>query len=151
MLEQRGSMLKAVSLVSFLLMVAALIGLIAIGSLFSPAPAAIAVQCGAVALMLWARMTFGGRSFHATANPTAGGLVTTGPFHYIRHPIYTAGCLIGWAGVFAHLSAESVALGLLLFAGGLGRMLCEERLVAETYPEYREYARVTKRMIPFVF
>jgi protein-S-isoprenylcysteine O-methyltransferase Ste14 len=40
-----------------------------------------------------ARVTFGRRSFHAAANPTAGGLVTTGPYRLIRHPIYTAACL----------------------------------------------------------
>jgi hypothetical protein len=34
-----------------------------------------------------------------------------------------------------------------LFAGALVRMLCEERLVKGWYPEYREYARTTKRMI----
>ncbi len=30
-------------------------------------------------------------------------------------------------------------------------MLCEERLVAEMYPGYRDYAKVTKRMLPFAF
>jgi len=40
--------------------------------------------------MLWARLTFGGRSFHAGANPTAGGVVTTGPYRFVRHPIYAA-------------------------------------------------------------
>jgi protein-S-isoprenylcysteine O-methyltransferase Ste14 len=35
--------------------------------------------------------------------------------------------------------------------GAIVRMLCEERLVVERYPEYREYARTTSRMVPFVF
>jgi protein-S-isoprenylcysteine O-methyltransferase Ste14 len=30
-------------------------------------------------------------------------------------------------------------------------MLCEERLMTERYPEYRAYAQVTKRMIPYAF
>jgi len=144
-------MLKTLSWVGLLVMIAALVGLYLIGSLFSSHPLVIALQVGAVLLMLWARITFGLRSFHATANPTAGGLVTSGPYRYIRHPIYTAACLFGWAGILAHASAASIALGVVLLAGGLVRMLGEERLVAETYPEYGEYARRTKRMIPFVF
>jgi len=80
-------------------MAAALIALVVTHALFSPALSAIAVQVAAVILMLWARVTFRLRSFHASAEPTAGGLVVAGPYRYIRHPIYTAGCGIGWAGV----------------------------------------------------
>lgn len=144
-------MLRMWSLTALLLMVIALLGLWLTGSLLSPSPIVIAVQCAAIALMGWARVTFGLRSMHPGANPTAGGLVTKGPYHFIRHPIYTAGCLFGWAGMLAHWSLPAALWGALLFAGALIRMLCEERLVAETYPAYREYARTTKRMIPYVF
>jgi protein-S-isoprenylcysteine O-methyltransferase Ste14 len=144
-------MLRIWSLAGLLLMVAAMLGLLLTGSLFSPSPAVIAVQCAAAALMVWARATFGLRSMHAGADPTAGGLVTSGPYHFIRHPIYTAVCLFGGAGVVAHWSLRSALLGVLLIAGAFIRMMCEERLVAATYPEYREYARVTRRMIPWVF
>jgi protein-S-isoprenylcysteine O-methyltransferase Ste14 len=144
-------MLKVLSLVSLAAMVIALVGLFTSDSLFSPSPAVIVVQCLAALLMLWARITFGGRSFHAAANPTSGGLVTTGPYRYIRHPIYTAACVFGWAGALHSGSVLALLLGVLLFAGAVGRMLCEERLVAGMYPEYRAYAKATKRMIPYVF
>lgn len=144
-------MLKALSLVGTLAMAAGLIGLYSIGSLLSWNPIAIAVQVLAVGLMVWARLTFKWRSFHASAGPTAGGLVTTGPYHYIRNPIYTAACLIGWAGVLVHWSVPSLAWGALLLAGALTRILCEERLLVEAYPEYRDYAKATRRMIPYVF
>jgi protein-S-isoprenylcysteine O-methyltransferase Ste14 len=128
-----------------------LTGLILRDSLFSLEPVVIAVQSAAVALMIWARAVFGGRSFHAAANPTAGGLVTTGPYRFIRHPIYAAACFFGWAGVASHWSAVSGQLGVVLLFGALVRMLCEERLIARQYPEYREYARVTKRIVPYLF
>jgi len=107
-------------------MVGAVLGLVAANSLVARSPAGIAVQVAALALMAWARLTFGRRSFHAAANPTAGGLVTTGPYRFIRHPIYASACLFVW-------------------------MLCEERLVVAAYPEYREYARTTRRIVPYVF
>ncbi|HSB08421.1 MAG TPA: isoprenylcysteine carboxylmethyltransferase family protein [Blastocatellia bacterium] len=144
-------MFKFASLVGLLVMMAALVGLYAIGALISLNLIAITLQGIAIALMVWARLTFGKRSFHASAVPTAGGLVTTGPYRYIRHPIYAAACLFGWAGVVTHWSILSATLGVLLVAGGLVRMLCEERLLAQSYPEYLAYRKVTKRMLPFVF
>ena len=134
-----------------MMMALALGGLVLCHSLFSRSAVVLGVQCAAVALMIWARVTFGRRSFHPSANPTTGGLVTTGPYRLIRHPIYTAACLFGWAGVLAHWSAINGFLGVILLAGAFIRMLCEERLVAIAYPTYREYARATKRMVPYIF
>jgi len=144
-------MLKVISMLGVVVMIGALIGLYKIGVLFTAQPIAIALQLIAVGLMVWARVTFGRRSFHAAANPTAGGLVTTGPYRFIRHPIYTAACLFGWASIVVHWSLVSIAFGILLLLGALVRMICEERLVKQKYPEYVEYARVTKRMVPYLF
>jgi protein-S-isoprenylcysteine O-methyltransferase Ste14 len=144
-------MLKVLSILGLILMVAALLGLFSTHSLFSRSPAVVAVQTAAVALLIWARLTFGRRSFHAAANPTEGGLVTTGPYRFVRHPIYTAVCLFAFAGALAHVSFTAVGLALLVFLGALGRMLPEEHLVLQRYPEYAEYAARTRRMLPFVF
>ena len=144
-------MLRVFSIFGLVVMIGALIGLFEIGILFTAQPIAIALQLIAIALMVWARVTFGLRSFHASANPTTGGLVVTGPYRYIRHPIYTAGCLFGWGPIVVHLSSASIGLGIMLILGALARMVCEERLVTQRYPEYLEYARVTKRMIPYLF
>lgn len=144
-------MLRLVSLFGLLVMAAAIIGLYAAGSLISALPATVALQAAAIALSIWARLTFGARSFHASAGPTEGGLVTTGPYRWIRHPIYAAACLFGWAGIATRPAATNLALGALLVAGALIRILCEERLVTRQYPAYAEYAKTTKRMIPFVF
>lgn len=141
----------ALSLGALLLMMAGMLGLLFSKTLFSPSPVVIAAQCAAVVLMVWARLTLGRRSFHAGADPTAGGLVTGGPYRLIRHPIYTAACLFGWAGMLGNWSWRASLFGALLFIGALGRMLCEEKLVTEQYPDYRQYAKSTKRMVPGVF
>lgn len=142
---------KNLSIAALLLMMIGMVGLLVIHSLFARNPVGIAVQVAAAALMIWARLTFGSRSFHARADPTPGGLVTTGPYRFIRHPIYTAICLFAWTGVLSNWSVSAAAFGILVALGAVGRMLCEERLVVELYPEYREYARSTKRMVPGVF
>lgn len=144
-------MQATLSTVGLLVMVGALLGLIALGDAVSPVPLVIALQVCAGALMLWARLTFGMRSFHATADPTSGGLVTRGPYGYIRHPIYTAVCLFIWPAAIAHGSWAAVGLAAALTAGAIVRLLCEESLLRLQYPEYAAYAVRTKRMIPLVF
>jgi len=148
--RMRASVDRA-SRIAFVVLVLAIVTLLASGSLFAAGPVTIAAQVLAVLLMLWARVTFGVRSFHAGAAPTEGGLVTTGPYRRIRHPIYASVLLFVLAGVASHLSVVSVLLAALAAAGVWGRIAAEERLVIERYPEYADYAARTKRLVPFVF
>ena len=146
----RGAM-NSPSRLGLLLMLAAGFSLVLMHALLSSSPLVIGVEVAGVGLMLWARLTFGSRSFHAAAEPTEGGLITTGPYHFIRHPIYAAACMICLAGVSANISLLSVLAAALLVVGALVRMSAEEEWVTARYPEYRQYAKVTKRMIPYVF
>jgi protein-S-isoprenylcysteine O-methyltransferase Ste14 len=142
--------MKLSSLAGFAIAVFALLGLIFQQSFLAVEPVGIAIQILAVLLMFWARLTFGRRSFHLAANPTGGGLVTAGPYKFLRHPIYAAVLFFVWTGVISHFDAISFALGVAVTAGLSMRMAAEERLVAEKYPEYAVYVATTKRVIPFV-
>ena len=144
-------MQRTLSILALLVMIASLVGLVFAHALFSRSPIAIGLQVCAALLMLWARLTFGIRSFHGAATPTEGGLVTTGPYHYIRHPIYTAIVLFVWAGVVANWSLGVAAMAAVASGGALVRMLCEEQLLVKRYPEYASYANATKRMVPYLF
>lgn len=144
-------MAKNASLIGLLLMIGGLAELIIQEQVLTASVPVIVLQGLAIALMVWARLTFGLRSFHATASPTEGGLVTTGPYRWIRHPIYTALCLFSWACSAGHPSWFSAGMAGLVTAGGVVRMLAEEASVRVRYPEYAEYARKTSRMVPFVF
>jgi protein-S-isoprenylcysteine O-methyltransferase Ste14 len=144
-------MLKTLSLIGYVGMLGGLIGLIVTHALFSASPVVISVQVIALLLFLWARITFGRRSYHVGANPTEGGLVTAGPYRFIRHPIYAALCVFTWAGIAAHWSWTSALFGALMLGFALLRITCEETLVAGRYPEYARYKTTTWRMIPFVY
>jgi protein-S-isoprenylcysteine O-methyltransferase Ste14 len=142
--------LKRVSLAATALLVVAVVTLLARHALFANSPVAIVVQVSAAALMLWARLTFGARSFHAGANPTAGGVITTGPYRFIRHPIYAAILYALWAAVLSRPSALNAALVALATAMVAVRIAAEERLLLERYPEYASYAGRTKRVVPYI-
>jgi protein-S-isoprenylcysteine O-methyltransferase Ste14 len=144
-------MLKSLSIIAYLGMVGGLVGLLTTKSLLSPSLLVIAPQVAALLLIIWARITFGRRSFHVAANPTAGGLVTTGPYRFTRHPIYTPVCLFTVPGVIAHWTWFSALLGAIVVASALIRMSFEEKLLVARYPEYAQYAATTPRMIPFLF
>jgi protein-S-isoprenylcysteine O-methyltransferase Ste14 len=134
----------------FVVLLVAIGGLVATESLLGHGPVTAGLQVAAIFLMVWARLTFGMRSFHYAANPTAGGLVTAGPYRFVRHPIYAAILLFVWTGVAANWSLIAAALGLVVTAMLFLRMIFEEGLVRERYPEYADYARRTRRVIPYV-
>ena len=143
--------LKRSSIFAFLGAVVCLVWLAFEKLLLGTGPVTISIQVIAIVLMIWARLTFGLRSFHAAANPTAGGLVTRGPYRWLRHPIYSAVLYFLWAAIAAHPSRNSILVGLLASALLGVRMLGEERLLREMYPEYAEYARDTARVLPYIF
>ena len=143
--------MKVMSVIGFVLMGGGIVALIVTRTIVSPFLPVIVLQVFAFILMLWARYTFGSRSFHLSADPTEGGLVTTGPFRFVRHPIYTAVCIFVWAAVLGSPSFQTFLFAVVVSIGAVMRIFCEEHLLVQQYPEYTNYARKTKRMIPFVF
>ena len=146
---------RIASIVATLVLVATVVSLYLRGALLATGAVGISLQVVAALLMLWARVTFGRRSFHAAANPTAGGLVTWGPYQYWRHPIYAAILLFMWAGVLSHgLHAVPIALAALGTLMTAVRIASEESLLRVEFPGdsgYDGYARRTKRLLPYVF
>jgi protein-S-isoprenylcysteine O-methyltransferase Ste14 len=79
-------------------------------------------------------------------------LVTTGVYHYIRHPFYSSLLFLGWGIFFKHISW----IGLIL--AGMNTIFLvvtakrEESENIEYFgEEYRHYMNRTKMFIPYLF
>ena len=103
-----------------------------------------------IGLAIWARAYLGrnwGMPMSRKENPE---LVTTGPYAYVRHPIYT-GMLIAMLG---SAIGESPFWSLPLVLFGIYFVYSarrEEKLMMVQFPEqYRAYMKRTKMLVPFI-
>ena len=137
--------------------IAAYIGTFAISSFFFLPVAlpslpllVLATFCTLIGFGLsFATLVYLGRSFAIL--PAARILVTDGPYHVIRHPLYLFEEIIV-IGIMLQF-AEPWALFVVVIhaAAQLTRMRYEERALAESFPEYAAYAARTARLMPGVY
>ena len=143
--------LKIGSLIAFGFALLGALSLLDKNYIFSKNPITIIIQLCSAGLMIWARITFGFRSFHAAASTTKGELVTNGPYRWLRHPIYASLIYFFWACVISYPFIETIASVILISGGLFVRMLIEEKFLLAAYEEYAEYSKCAKRIIPFMF
>jgi protein-S-isoprenylcysteine O-methyltransferase Ste14 len=118
------------------------------GAAIAPESLTIAIAAVGLIIVVLGKLSLG-RSFGLA--PANRGVVSTGMYRFMRHPIYL-GYLITHIGFVAANPADWNLI--VLFAADLAlmfRAVCEERTLAED-PAYRDYMqRVRWRVIPGIF
>ncbi len=109
----------------------------------------VAVGVGSVLLLLWVHRTLG-KNFAASGIIQARQtLITTGPYQWMRHPMYTTFFVISLT--VALITANGLIAILCLFFGVLlpSIIKSEEQTLLEKFgDEYREYMQRTGRFLP---
>ena len=103
-----------------------------------------------LALAIWARVYLGRNWGMPMSQKVDPELVTTGPYHSIRHPIYS-GIVLAMIGTTIAVSLYWLVAVILVGAYFLYSAIVEERSMARLFPDsYPEYKRSTKMLIPFI-
>jgi protein-S-isoprenylcysteine O-methyltransferase Ste14 len=124
-------------------------GSLAVHSLVLGVIGTLLFACG-IALAVWARVNLGNNWGMPTSQRVDPELVTSGPYRFVRHPIYTGllTAMLGTALVNNLLGLIVVAL-LVAYFYYCGTV--EERNLTATFPKaYPEYRSRTKMLIPFL-
>ena len=143
--------MKLISKFFFPIFIVAILVLLISGNLLSSSPFVIAIQVLALALGIWARRTFQSGQFSTSAETKEGQLLRTGPYQFIRHPIYAIVLVLIWSSVLGHPFFTTVMVSLIMTGVTIIRILTEEEFLRERYPDYAEYSRKIKRIVPFIF
>lgn len=138
------------SRIPLLIVVAAILTLGLTHNLLSSSPFVIAAQFVAIGTSVWARRSFPKGAFRVAAGPGAQAVIRRGPYRIVRHPMYAATLLFIWATILGHPSLLNVAIGATVTLVVASRVVAEERLLRAHYPDYDEYARAVKAVVPFV-
>ena len=106
----------------------------------------ICLACG----MVWALYSLSYLRNRFSIVPEARGLITSGPYRFVRHPIYLGEMVAGLGLVLPTLISAHALVFAVFIAAQVARTFYEERMLKTVYPNYADYARRTRRLVPFI-
>jgi protein-S-isoprenylcysteine O-methyltransferase Ste14 len=100
---------------------------------------------------IWARVHIGRNWGTPMTQKREPELVTSGPYHLVRHPIYS-GVLVAGIGTAVALSWQWLIAVVLAGVYFIYSAIVEERYLTAQFPdEYPAYRRATKMLVPLLF
>lgn len=122
------------------------------GGLIAHSILLIALQVLAVIFALWAILIVGLPSMSIFPEPKKqGGLKMTGPFRWVRHPMYTGVLVYCFVLMLEDSSWISAAVYVTLLVNQLAKLRFEEHLLEMKYSEYSSYQKRSWKLIPFLY
>ena len=154
--ETKGHLLQSFGLM-FAIIAAFLLPLLPIFNFLNYAPVnpvlssiGVILCTAGMAFLVWGRQHLGRNWSQTVSIKKEPELVTSGPYRYVRHPIY-AGGLVACIGSAIVCGGAWIFLLLILGPLFLRRAGEEDKLMEQQFPnEYPAYKKRTKALIPFV-
>lgn len=88
-------------------------------------------------------------SVHPTPKRNAV-LIQTGPYKYVRHPMYTGLLLMSLGLLIISFSWPAMCGFLAILFALIGKMRIEESALLKKFKNYQSYKQKTKLVIPFI-
>jgi len=104
------------------------------------------------ALVLRSRGELGSAWSFVPATDPIAGLITTGPYRFVRHPIYLGLSMLALGEALAFASWPSIVVVFFAIVPTfVWRASAEERLLTDTFGDrYEHYRKQTKMIIPYL-
>jgi protein-S-isoprenylcysteine O-methyltransferase Ste14 len=100
---------------------------------------------------IWAMMVM---KFNFNISPElieGTNLKTSGPYGFIRHPMYLSVLGITFSWLLNEWSYFRLIIWLILFIDLILKINFEEKLLNKAFKDFKIYKSKTKKLIPFVF
>jgi protein-S-isoprenylcysteine O-methyltransferase Ste14 len=111
--------------------------------------AAITLTALGIAFAIWARFYLGQNWSSAPTVKVGHELIRTGPYAWVRHPIYTGLILAMIGTAIARREPRGFFSVVLLWLGFWIKSRMEEKFMRKTFgPEYEDYSQSTGALIP---
>jgi len=105
-----------------------------------------------ILLAIWAVIVMQKSKLNIAPQPRKNAvLVNNGPYRIIRHPMYTSIIIAITPLIISHWDTNRFLLLLFLYVNLILKLLFEETLLNNYFPNYNDYSKKTWRIIPYVF
>jgi protein-S-isoprenylcysteine O-methyltransferase Ste14 len=109
----------------------------------------VAVTAAGLLFAIWARAYLGSNWSGTVTVKVGHQLIRTGPYRWVRHPIYS-GMILAMIGTAINIGQlRGVVAVVLLWIGFIMKSRIEERFMTNTFgAEYTEYSHTTGAIVP---
>ncbi len=123
---------------------------------WSAVPAAVVVAANILCILAWVIFfdVFRANSYAAATIKVEPEqrVISTGPYRFVRHPMYAAGVLLSVGTPVALGSVPALFVTIAFLGGIVARLVNEERYLSANLAGYADYCRkVRYRLVPLVW